>query len=189
MGESEIEQMSETVSTEPSDVNLAEMERLINDDGQVRNAFVVLVGDHFENPDGAASLMVELLEEDGYSVDAVVSTGAVKREIRKALNTAVVGGADLVVTVGGVGVGPRAKTPDATRKVLDVRLQGIEQAIRNSGMGAGALDAGLSRGLAGVSGQTVIINLAESRAAVRDGMATILPLVSHVLDDLCRWSV
>ena len=119
----------------------------------------------------------------------MVSTGAVKREIRKALDTAVVGGADLVVTVGGVGVGPRAKTPDATRKVLDVRLQGIEQAIRNSGMGAGALDAGLSRGLAGVSGQTVIINLAESRAAVRDGMATILPLVSHVLDDLCRWSV
>ena len=58
--------MSETVSTEPSDVNLAEMERLINDDGQVRNAFVVLVGDHFENPDAAASLMVCLL----YTSDA-----------------------------------------------------------------------------------------------------------------------
>lgn len=181
--------MSEPVSTEPNAVHLAEMERLINSDNQVRNAFVVLVGDHFENPDAATSLMVELLEEADYSVDAVVSTASTKREIRKALDTAVIGGADLVVTLGGVGVGPRAKTPDATRKVLDTRLQGIEQAIRTSGMGAGALDAGLSRGLAGISGQTVIINLAESRAAVRDGMATILPLVSHVIEDLCRWSV
>jgi molybdenum cofactor synthesis domain-containing protein len=180
--------MSETVSTEPSDANLAEMEQLINGNDQVRNAFVVLVGDHFDDADAASSLMVELLEEAGYSVDAVVSTAAAKREIRKALDTAVVGGADLVVTLGGVGVGPRSKTPDATRKVLDVRLQGIEQAVRSSGMGAGILDAGLSRGLAGVSGQTVIINLAESRPAVRDGMATILPLVTHVIEDLSRCS-
>lgn len=181
--------MSEPVSTEPSDVHLAEMERLINSDDQVRNAFVVLIGDHFEDPEATTALMVELLEEANFSVDAVVSAANTKREIRKALDTAVVGGADLVITLGGVGVGPRAKTPDATRKVLDSRLQGVEQAIRSSGMGAGALDAGLSRGLAGVSGQTVIINLAESRAAVRDGMATIVPLVYHVLDDLCRWGV
>lgn len=181
--------MTDTTAAEPSDVNLAEMERLISAERRSRNAFVVLVGDHFEDADSAASLMVELLEEQGFSVDAVVSTGAVKREIRKALDTAVVGGADLVVTLGGVGVGPRAKTPEATRKVLDTRVHGLEQAIRASGLAAGILEVGLSRGLAGVSGQTVIVNLAETREAIRDGMATAGPLVAHVLDDLCRWSV
>nr|WP_120492108.1 molybdopterin-binding protein [Corynebacterium lactis] len=180
---------AEPSNAEPSEVSLAEVERLISEESPIRNAFVVLVGDHFEDPDSAASLMVELLEEHGYSVDAVVSTGAVKREIRKALDTAVVGGADLVVTLGGVGVGPRAKTPEATRKVLDTRIHGLEQAIRTSGLGAGIVEAGLSRGLAGVSGQTVIVNLAETRAAIRDGMATACPLIAHVLDDLGRWSV
>ena len=67
---------------------------------------------------------------------------------------------------------------------------GICEALRSSGLAAGATDAGLSRGLAGVSGSTVVVNLASSRAAIRDGMATLCPLVSYVvaqisaLDDL-----
>jgi molybdenum cofactor synthesis domain-containing protein len=104
--------------------------------------------------------------------------------IRSALNTAVIGGVDLVVTVGGTGVSPRDVTPDATAGVLDRPIPGIAEAIRASGLAAGALDAGLSRGLAGISGSTLVVNLAPSRAAVRDGMATLTPLVKRVIDEL-----
>lgn len=176
---------------EPNDEHLQELEKLMDDAagaGECR-ALVVLVGDRTADDDRTGDLMVELLEEDGYRVDAVVVTPSEKEEIRKALETAVVGGADLVVTVGGVGVGPRDVVPEATRKVLDRRLSGIEQALRFSGLAAGATEAGLSRGLAGVSGSTVVVNLADTRAAVRDGMATLGPLVHHVIGDLGRWRV
>lgn len=174
---------------EPDEGNLAAIEREIATEAQTCRALVVLVGDRASDDERTGELMVELLEEDGYHVDAVVTAPSEKRQVRKALETAVVGGADLVVTVGGVGVGPRDLVPEATRKVLDRRLGGIEQALRASGLAAGSTEAGLSRGLAGVSGSTVVVNLADSRAAVRDGMATLGPLVAHVIEDLGRWRV
>jgi molybdenum cofactor synthesis domain-containing protein len=105
-------------------------------------------------------------------------------EIRNALNTAVIGGVDLVVSVGGTGVSPRDVAPDVTAEVLDREIPGISEALRSSGLAAGSLDAGLSRGLAGVSGSTLVVNLASSRAAVRDGMATLTPLAAHVISEL-----
>ncbi|MEJ5997246.1 MogA/MoaB family molybdenum cofactor biosynthesis protein [Corynebacterium sp. H130] len=156
----------------------------------MRRALVVLVADHsLQTGNDADRLITELLEEDGFAVDAVVEVRAKKSAIRKAIETAVVGGVDLVLTVGGVGVGPRDKTPDATRSVLDQLLPGISQALRASGLACGAIDAGVSRGVAGVSGSTVIVNLASSRAAVRDGMATLGPLVHFVIDQLQTASV
>lgn len=150
-----------------------------------RRALVVLVADHsLSAGDDADRLVSELLAEDGFAVDAVVEVRAKKAAIRKAIETAVVGGVDLVLTVGGVGVGPRDKTPDATRAVLDQLLPGISQALRASGLACGAVDAGTSRGVAGVSGSTVIVNLASSRSAIRDGMATLGPLVHFVIDQL-----
>ena len=62
----------------------------------------------------------------------------------------------------------------------------ISEALRSSGLSAGALDAGLSRGLVGVSGSTLVANLASSRAAIRDGMATLTPLAAHVIQELSR---
>ena len=67
---------------------------------------------------------------------------------------------------------------------LTVVAPGIAEALRASGLAAGVVDAGLSRGLVGVSGSTLVVNLAASRAAVRDGMATLTPLVAHVIDEL-----
>lgn len=155
-----------------------------------RRALVVLVSDHtLSTGSDADRLITELLAEDGFTVDAVVGVKAKKSAIRKAIETAVVGGVDLVLTVGGVGVGPRDKTPDATRAVLDQLLPGISQALRASGLACGAIDAGTSRGIAGVSGSTVVVNLAASRAAVRDGMATLGPLVHFVIDQLQTASV
>ena len=91
---------------------------------------------------------------------------------------------DLVLTVGGVGVGPRDKTPEATELLLDMEIPGIAQAIRASAIACGALDAATSRGISGVSGSTLIVNLAASRTAIRDGVATILPLSHYVVGQL-----
>ncbi|WP_026918740.1 MogA/MoaB family molybdenum cofactor biosynthesis protein [Gordonia shandongensis] len=147
-------------------------------------SLVVVVDDQADGGDAAdrlGALVVELLEEAEFHVDATTTVSADEVEIRNAINTAVIGGVDLVVSVGGVGVGPRDVTPEAAESLIDRRLHGIEEAVRSSGLAAGATDAGLSRGLAGISGQTVVVNLADSRAAVRDGMATVIPLAHHVI--------
>lgn len=154
---------------------------------QLGRALVVVVDDravHGDDDRSIGSLVTELLGEAGFVVDGSVAVAGDLVDIRNALNTAVIGGVDLVVTVGGTGVSPRDVTPDATAGVLDRPLSGIAEAVRASGLAAGALDAGLSRGLAGVSGSTLVVNLAASRAAVRDGMATLSPLVAAVIDEL-----
>ncbi|KAA2252111.1 molybdenum cofactor biosynthesis protein MoaB [Solihabitans fulvus] len=150
-------------------------------------ALVVIVDDrvvHGEHEDSTGPLVTELLEEAGFIVDGTVAVAGEMVDIRNALNTAVIGGVDLVVTVGGTGVSPRDVTPDATLGVLDRPIAGIAEALRASGLAAGAVDAGISRGLVGVSGSTLVVNLAGSRAAVRDGMATLSALVPYVIEQL-----
>ena len=71
-----------------------------------------------------------------------------------------------------------------TAEVIDRELPGVAQALRWSGMAAGVMDAIVSRGLVGVSGSTLVANLAGSRAAIRDGMATLNPLAIHVIEQL-----
>lgn len=147
-------------------------------------ALVVLVDDQVESDDRRGPLIAELLAEDGFLVDAFVSVPSDVHEIRKALETAVIGGVDLVVTVGGTGVGPRDVTPEATEQVLDQRIPGIAEALRSSGLAAGSVDACVSRGVVGVSGSTLVVNIASERAAIRDGMATLGPLVRRVIGQL-----
>ncbi len=137
-----------------------------------------------EHEDTSGPLVTELLEEAGFIVDGTVTVHSDTVAIRNALNTAVIGGADVVITVGGTGVSPRDVTPDATQGVLDQTIPGIAEALRSSGLAAGAVDAGVSRGLVGVSGSTLVVNLAGSRSAVRDGMATLSSLVPHVIGEL-----
>lgn len=154
-------------------------------------ALVVLVGDHrYAAPDDTTGEMVaELLQEVGFEIDGVVLVKSKKSEIRKAIETGVVGGVDLVLTLGGTGVGARDKTPEATRAVIDTMVPGVGQAIRSSGQACGAVDACTSRGICGVSGSTVVVNLASSRQAIRDGVSTMAPLVMHLISELHKYSV
>ena len=154
-------------------------------------ALVVLVSDHrFDSPEDDTHRMVtELLTEIGFQVDAVVRAKSKKSEIRKAIETGVVGGVDLVLTIGGTGVGARDKTPEATRAVIDKMVPGVAQALRSSGQACGAVDACTSRGICGVSGSTVGVNLTPSRQAIRDGLATIGPLVEQLILELNTHSV
>ncbi|PRC43461.1 molybdenum cofactor biosynthesis protein [Mycobacterium sp. ITM-2017-0098] len=153
----------------------------------VGRALVVVVDDrtaHGDEEDHSGPLVTELLGEAGFVVDGVVVVSSDEVEIRNALNTAVIGGVDLVVSVGGTGVTPRDVTPESTLDLLDRELLGIAEALRASGLSAGIIDAGVSRGLAGISGSTLVVNLAGSRAAVRDGMATLGPLATQVIAQL-----
>lgn len=152
----------------------------------VGRALVVVVDDRTAHgdEDHNGPLVTELLSEAGFVVDGVVAVTADEVEIRNALNTAVIGGVDLVVSVGGTGVTPRDVTPEATKDILDRELLGIAEAIRASGLSSGIIDAGLSRGLAGISGSTLVVNLAGSRSALRDGMATLNPLAVGIIGQL-----
>ena len=152
----------------------------------VGRALVVVVDDRTAHgdEDHSGPLVTELLTEAGFVVDGVVAVAADEVEIRNALNTAVIGGVDLVVSVGGTGVTPRDVTPEATLDILDREILGIAEAIRASGLAAGIIDAGLSRGLAVVSGSTLVVNLSGSRYAVRDGMATLNPLATQLVGQL-----
>jgi molybdenum cofactor synthesis domain-containing protein len=158
----------------------------------VGRALVVVVDDrtaHGDEEDHSGPVVTELLGEAGFVVDGVVVVSADEIEIRNALNTAVIGGVDLVVSVGGTGVTPRDVTPEATRTILDRELLGISEALRASGLSAGLVDAGVSRGLAGISGSTLVVNIAGSRGAVRDGMATLGPLAVQIIDQLSRLDI
>src|ERR1700730_7825118 len=118
----------------------------------VGRALVVVVDDRTAHGDEHHSgpLVTELLTEAGFVVDGVVAVAADEVEIRNALNTAVIGGGGLVVSVGGAGVTRRDVAPEPPRDILDREILGIAEAIRASGLSAGIIDAGLSRGLAGV---------------------------------------
>src|SRR5207237_2258842 len=93
------------------------------------------------------------------------------------LRKAVQDGYDLVVTTGGTGLTPGDLTPEMTRPVLDREIPGIAEAIRAAGVAAGVPAAMLSRGLAGLAGGVLIVNLAGSTGGGRDGMAVLAPVL------------
>ncbi|MER7787669.1 MogA/MoaB family molybdenum cofactor biosynthesis protein [Streptomyces sp. NPDC097640] len=132
--------------------------------------------------DKGGPLLVEGLAALGLAVDGprVVPDGD---PVEAALRDAVAASYDVVVTTGGTGISPTDRTPEATRRVLDYEVPGIAEAVRAEGL-AKVPTAALSRGLAGVAGPTLIVNLPGSTGGVRDGLAVLGRLLVHAVEQL-----
>ena len=145
-------------------------------------AAVLTVSDgvhHGTREDRSGDTLAELLEADGFEVERRVVPDDVP-EIAAAIEALAATNA-VVLTTGGTGFTPRDVTPEATRTVLDREAPGIAEAIRADAR-TKTPHALLSRGLAGLRGPTVIVNLPGSPGGCRDGFAVLKPALVHGLE-------
>ena len=133
--------------------------------------------------DRSGPLLSDLLAAAGFRVDDVVVVPDVADAVEGALQSAVVAGVDLVVTTGGTGFAPRDVTPEATRRVLDRESAGLVELLRSVDRERVPTSV-LSRGVAGIAGRSIVLNLPGSTGGVRDGAAALIPVIGHAIDQV-----
>lgn len=132
--------------------------------------------------DTGGPILVDGLRAMGFEVDGpqVVPDG---EPVEDALRAAVEAAYDVVLTTGGTGLSPTDHTPEMTRRVLDREVPGIAEAVRAHSLAA-VPTAALSRGLAGLAGRTLVVNLPGSPGGCRDGIAVLTPVLPHAVDQV-----
>lgn len=133
--------------------------------------------------DRSGPILAEGLAAMGLVVEPIVVV-ADGEPVGRALADAVAAGVDLVVTTGGTGLTPTDRTPEQTASLIDRAVPGIAEAIRAHGATKGVATAWLSRGIAGLAGRTLIINVPGSPGGARDALAVLGTLLPHALEQI-----
>jgi len=133
-------------------------------------------------PDRSGPVITAWLRERGFDTPdpAVVPDG---EPVGGAIRAALADRVDVVITTGGTGISPTDATPEITRALLDYEVPGLADAIRAAGAPK-VPTAVLSRGVTGVAGRTLVINLPGSTGGVRDGLAVLADVLQHAVDQL-----
>jgi molybdenum cofactor synthesis domain-containing protein len=133
--------------------------------------------------DKSGPIIASALAQLDYAVDGplVIPDG---EEVGQGLRDGVAQGYAVIITTGGTGLNPHDHTPQQTRAVVEFEVPQLAAAIARYGVEHGVPTALLSRGVAGVAGRSLIVNLPGSSGAARDGMAVLGPVLSHAVSQI-----
>ena len=146
-------------------------------------AHVITISDgasHGKRDDKSGPALVGILYANQFEVTGPEIVPDERDQIAAAITKAADGGSNLVITTGGTGLGPRDVTPQATASVIDYDVPGLTELMRRAGLETTPM-AALTRGLAGVRGKTLVINVPGSPRGAMESLEAVLPVLEHAL--------